>query len=211
MTKEKRHREYTDSQDVLADILHELGKTLIQFSERLRLRPELSFDRASLTKLMKRFRQELLEELEKRKPTNYDQRLKGISKETIIKFVKNYYGESIPRSWVKARVIQRAIEIFDEQGGLDRFQDMMAQFEREESEAETQVIDVYSMRVEEIKKVLGDIGQVGGTDAIKKALPQNLRYLLKGVRDPDYAIRKVVDQITRLRSPLSTFLEKPKK
>jgi hypothetical protein len=208
MEKKEGCRDYADPQAILADILYEIGNILIEVSEKLRLRPETRLDRSSLANLLKNFRKDLLKELEMRKPANYDEILVRMSKETIIKFVKNYYDETIPKSWIKARVIDRAVEVFDKHGGLDKFKDMIIQFQRKQREEEAQIIDVYSMEIGEIKKVLGEIGQTGGAEAIRKALPRNLRYLLKGVTNPEYAIRKVVDQITRLRAPISTFLER---
>lgn len=208
MEKKESQRHYEDSQVVLAEVLYEIGNILIQVSEKLRSKPEVRLDRYSLTNLLKNFRNNLLKELEMRKPTYYDETLKGMSKETIINFVKNYYGETIPKSWIKARVIERAVEVFDKHGGLNKFKDMLVQFQHKQREEETRIIDVYSMEVEDIKKVLGEIGQTGGAEAIRKALPPNLRYLLRGVSNPEYAIRKVVDQIIRLRAPISTFLER---
>ena len=206
--EQKEGRRYKYSQVVPADALREVGNILIQISEILKTEPE-RWDMSSLIKLLKNFRMELLNELKTDEFINYDNALKGMSKDTIIRFVKDCYNETIPNSWNKWRVTNRAIEIFDKHGGLDKFKDMMLQFQHAQREGEARIIDVYSMEVEEIKKVLGEIAQTGGVEAVRKALPLNLRYLLKGVTNNEYAIKKVVDQITRLRASISTFLQQP--
>lgn len=203
----KEGRKYKYPQVAPADTLLEVGDILIQIGEILRTEPE-RLDRSSLINLLKNFRMKLLNELKTGEFINYNA-IDGMSKDTIISFVKDCYGETIPKSWNKRRVTNRAVEIFDKHGGLDKFKAMMIRFKHKQREEEARLVDVYSMEIEEIKKVLGEIAQTGGVEAIRKVLPLNLRYLLKGVTNNEYAIKKVVDQITRLRAPISTFLREP--
>jgi hypothetical protein len=210
MGKKEDDRNLTDSLRFLADSLYKMGNILIEMGERIKIKSDVSSDMPLLANLLKNL-DNTLQELEKTKVTTgyYDQIAK-MSKEILIQFVKDYYGETIPKSWTKVRVMRQAVDVFNKHGGLEKFKEFITRFQYEHRKEIIQKVDVYSMEPNEIRKVLGEIGHTGGVEAIRKALPSNLKYLLKGVTSTDYAIMKVIDHINRLRAPISTFLQEPR-
>lgn len=120
------------------------------------------------------------------------------SKASILHFVKRYYFENIPERWDRPRIEKRALEIIQRHEDPARFREILSKFQKEKFE--TPRVDIHSMTLEEIQKEFENQEKYPDVQSIKAALEPGFKKLLKDVTRREYAIKRILDEVGRLRS-----------
>lgn len=182
--------------EVMSEFLYRLGNALIEMSITMKKRG-ISLDKAMLVRMLddlKRdfFEETILEDL-------FFTRDLFPNKESIIRFMGDYYKERIPKSWTRPRITRHAMNVVNRRGGLERFKEFISRRESRRP-VEKITVDLHEIELEEIEREFRDTTKYPDVESIKNALPSGFRKLLKGITNREYAIKKITDEIGRLRS-----------
>jgi hypothetical protein len=120
------------------------------------------------------------------------------NKELIISFVRRYYNKKIPTDWTRSSIEREAARVVSERGNLARFNEYLSRFLREKENI--QKINVFTMTPEDIKKEFSNEEKYPNVEFIKLALEKGFRKKLKGVTSRESAIKKIIDEVGKLRS-----------
>lgn len=121
-----------------------------------------------------------------------------LNKELIISFVRRYYGKKIPVDWARSKIEKEAVRIVSERGEPARFKEHLSSFLLEEESVKK--INIFTMTSEDIKREFGNEKRYPDVEFIKLALEPSFRKKLRGVTSRESAIKRITDEVGKLRS-----------
>ena len=120
------------------------------------------------------------------------------NKESIISFVWQYYRRKLPIKWTRHKIEREATRIIQKSRDLDRTNKFISEYL--EARRNVQVINVLSMTSEDIRKEFMNEKKYPDIEFIKLALQPSFRMKLKGITTRESAIKKIIDEVGKLKS-----------
>ena len=192
--REQRNKE--EIIEVMSDFLYRLGNALIEMSITIKKRG-ISLEKTMLVRMLDDLKGEFIKE------TILGDRFftKELfpNKESIVRFMEDHYRERIPKSWTRHRITRHAMNVVSRRGGLNRFKEFISRH-KSRRPVEKHIVDLHEIELEDIEKEFRDMAKYPDVKSIKDALPPGFGKLLKGITNREYAIKKIIDEVGRLRS-----------
>lgn len=179
---------------ILFRLLRNIGSLLINLSNKLEEdSPETTEALTSIALLLEKAQNSVLrreEGISKTGGISFDRRLFP-NKESIIDFVKDNYGERVPKNLKRNHIEKRALEIMAK-GGVEKFNEAISRMRTQP----VPVLEVWKMSEEDLRK---ELNKLPNARIIREAIPRELRRVIKGVTRKETAIERIIREVNAIK------------